>query len=200
MLKKPKSLPRTKLQLREAAKRKAVRLQRAIEKKRTHRSNLSLQALSHWLEQGHAARHAYLERIRRALESEGFRSTPLQWRHKGHAYGLVKDRRDKQIHVRVYEDGVVDAEIEIHKRFLEHLVSPRPSAHREIQAIFSRHGIPTKFINEHYLPRVGAHRRTYPRTRTKVAHLLAGAVGSLGLAGSIAVARLLLGRGKGRGR
>jgi hypothetical protein len=143
--------------------------------------------------QGHRARHAYLERIRSALEREGFRSTAFQWRHKGHAYGLIKDLGDKQIHVRVYGDGVVDAEIEIHKRYLEHLWSPRPSAHRQITQIFRKYGIPIHFVNEKYIPQVGAARKKYPQRRTKVSHVIAGAAGGLGIAGLYA-ARIILTR------
>lgn len=167
----------------------------AILAKRLHRMELSQKAESHWKLQGHRARHAYLERIRSALEREGFRSTAFQWRHKGHAYGLVKDLGDKQIHVRVYEDGVIDAEIEIHKRYLQHLWSPRPSAHRQVSAIFQKHGIPVKFVNERYIPQVGPDRKRFPKARTKVAHLLAGAGGALGIAG-IYAARLMLQRMK----
>ncbi|MBI2077580.1 MAG: hypothetical protein HYT80_04300 [Euryarchaeota archaeon] len=152
---------------------------------------------AHWNVQGHRAKHAYLERIRSALEKEGFQSTVLQWRHKGHAYGLIKDLGDKQIHVRVYEDGVVDAEIEIHKRYLEHLWSPRPSAHKQVQRIFTKHGIPIHFVNEKYLPQVGANRKVYPKMRTRVSHLIAGAAAGLGLAG-LYVARMYLSRVKRR--
>jgi hypothetical protein len=92
--------------------------------------------------------------------------------------------------VRVYDDGVVDAEIEIHKRYIEHLWSPRPSAHRQILQIFKKYGIPVHFVNEKYLPQVGAHRKKYPGSRTRVAHVLAG---GLGIAG-IYAARLFLDR------
>ena len=169
----------------------------AVEAKRAHRLQLSDLAGRHWRLKGHRAKHAYLERIRTALEKEGFRSTLLQWRHKGHAYGLIKDLGDKQIHVRVYEDGVVDAEIEVHKRFLQHLWSPRPSAHRQVQKIFAKHGIPIRFVNEKYLPQVGATRRSYPQMRTKVSHLIAGAGAGLGIAG-LYVARIYLSRVKRR--
>lgn len=163
--------------------------------KRRHRLQLSERAEAHWKMEGARARHAYLERVRFALEREGFRSTPFQWRHKGHEFGLVKDLGDKQIHVRVYEDGVIDAEVEIHKRYLQHLWSPRPSAHRQVHAIFRKYGIPVKFVNEKYIPQVGPDRRKFPKARTKVAHLLAGAGGALGVAG-IYAARLVLQRVK----
>ena len=174
------------------------RLKTLVAKKRLHRDSLSEQAGSHWKLHGKRAKRAYLERVRTALEAEGFRSTPFQWRHKGHEYGLIKDLGHNQIHVRVYEDGVIDAEIEVHKRYLEHLWSPRPSAHREVKEIFQRHGIPIRFVNEHYLPQVGAHRRKFPKARTSVAQLVAGAAGGIGIVG-LYTARIILGRMK-RGR
>ena len=164
-----------------------------VEEKRRHRAALSARAVSHWRMHGPRARRAYMERVRTALEMEGFTSTPFQWKHKGHAYGLVKDLGDKQIHVRVYDDGVIDAEIEIHKRYLEHLWSPRPSAHRQVVRIFQKHGIPIHFVNEKYIPQVGATRSRYPRMRTKVSHLIAGAASTFGVAG-IYVAKLYLDR------
>lgn len=165
----------------------------AIREKRALRRSLSAKAAAHWTLRGARARRAYMERVRTALEMEGFASTPFQWRHKGHAYGLIKDLGDKQVHVRVYDDGVVDAEIEIHKRYVQHLWSPRRSAHRQVQRIFQRHGIPVHFVNERYLPQVGAGRAQYPRLRTKVSHVIAGAAGTLGAAG-LYVAKLYLDR------
>lgn len=178
-----------------ARKRKALLAKKAflVEEKRRHRLGLSARAMAHWKMHGVRARRAYMERVRTALEMEGFRTTRFQWRHKGHAYGLIRDLGDKQIHVRVYEDGVVDAEIEIHKRFVEHLWSPRPSAHRQIFRIFKKHGIPVHFVNEKYIPQVGATRARYPRMRTRVAHVLAGAGATFGVAG-VYVAKLYLDR------
>lgn len=187
----PKPAPRRKAPNRA----KAAKPDAHVVAKRLHRLQLSERAEAHWKLEGARARHAYLERIRSALEREGFRSTPFQWRHKGHEYGLVKDLGDKQIHVRVYQNGVIDAEVEIHKRYLQHLWSPRPSAHRQVQAIFRKYGIPVKFVNEKYIPQVGPDRRHFPKARTKVSHLLAGAGGALGIVG-IYAARLVLQRVK----
>lgn len=165
--------------------------------KRVHRERLSAHAHRHWRLKGQRERRAYLERVRRALEAEGFRHTHLQWRHKGHSFGLVKDAGDKQIHVRVYDNGLVDAEVEIHRRYVQHLYSPRPSAHRTVQRIFAKHHIPVNLINEHYLPKVGATRTWHPKGRTRVAHVLGSAAGILGSAVAASVARLALRRLKG---
>lgn len=182
-----------------ARERKATALRRAREWVRTERAareELAEAARRKWRALGHRKRHAYLEHVREALEAEGFRSTRFQWRHRGHAYGLVKDLGDKQVHVRVYEDGVIDAEVEIHKRFLEHLVSPRPSAHRTVGRLLAKHGISTDLVNEHYLPQLGPMRRKYPGTRTKVSHAL-GVVGVAATVAIFSVARMMLKR-KGR--
>lgn len=178
---------------RSPSKRPRSNAKPGIAGKRSYRADLARQAQARWKLEGARARNAYLRRIRSALEREGFRSTPFQWRHKGHAFGLIKDLGDKQIHVRVYKDGVVDAEVEIHKRYVQHLWSPRPSAHKEVQEVFRRHGIPVQLVNEQYLPQVGAARTRFPQARTKVSHVLAGAAGTMGVIG-IYAARLVLKR------
>lgn len=170
-----------------------------IAAKRAHRDRLTEVALDHWNGAGQAQRATYLAKVRAALIAEGFRSTPFQWRHRGHAFGLVKEYGpDKQIHVRVYDNGVIDAEVEIHRRYVQHLYSPRPSAHRLIQKIFAKHGIPTHLVNEHYLPRAGAQRRIYPKGRTKVSHVVGGAAGFVGSVVAVSMARLVLRRWRGR--
>jgi hypothetical protein len=170
-----------------------------VEAKRAHRARLADIALDHWSEAGDVERAAYLAKVRAALVAEGFRSTPFQWRHRGHAFGLIREHgRDKQIHVRVYDNGVIDAEVEIHKRYVQHIYSPRPSAHRLVQRIFTKHGIPTHLVNEHYVPRVGAHRDTYPKRRTKVSHVVGGAAGFVGGVVAVSVARMVLRRWRGR--
>jgi len=164
--------------------------------KRAHRARLAEVALDHWAETGDLERAAYLAKVRSALVAEGFRSTPFQWRHAGHEFGLIKDLHNgRQIHVRVYDNGIIDAEYEVHKRFVQHLYSPRPSAHRAVQRIFTKHGIPTHLVNEHYVPKVGAARQAYPRRRTKVSHV----AGVLGGVVAVSVARFVLRRWRGRG-
>lgn len=170
-----------------------------VEAKRAHRERLAEVALDHWSEAGPAQRATYLAKVRSALIAEGFRSTPFQWRHRGHAFGLIKEHgHDKQIHVRVYDNGVIDAEVEIHKRYVQHIYSPRPSAHRYVQRVFSKHGIPTHLVNEHYVPRVGAARQKYPKRRTRVSHVIGGAAGFVGGVVAVSVARMVLRRWRGR--
>lgn len=181
---------RTKTQRAQPTARETVKSRIAAQ--RAERQRLERLAARKWRQLGHAKRHAYLEKVRRALQAEGFRPTPFQWRHKGHAFGLVKDLRDKQVHVRVYENGIIDAEVEVNKRFVEHLFSPRPSAHRELRNLLRKHGIAVDLVNEHYLPKVGAARRRYPLTRTKVTHVLGVAAAAV----AVSVARLMLRRAR----
>jgi hypothetical protein len=168
-----------------------------VDLRRAHRRKLSKGAEDHWEEKGQEAKARYLQAVRAALEAEGFRTTMMQWRHKGHAYGLIKDLGKMQIHVRVYDDGVIDAEVEVHKRYIQHLWSPRPSAHEEVQAILERHGISTHLVNEQYLPQVGPLRDRFPDRLWKVAHVAGTTAVVAGGLVAASLARLIV---KKRGR
>lgn len=163
-----------------------------VEQRRKHRAKLSQKGSERWDDEGEEARLAYLEAVREALEAEGYKSTPFQWRHKGHAYGLIKDLGEKQIHVRVYEDGVIDAEIEVHKRYLQHIWSPRPSAHEEVHRILEKHGLETELVNEQYLPHVGPLRERFPDRLVKVSHVAGSAAAVVGGLVVASLARLYL--------
>jgi hypothetical protein len=167
-----------------------------VERKRVHRRSLSEKGAKKWGEAGEDAKRAYMESVRKALEAEGFQSTRLQWRHKGHAFGLVKDAGRMQVHVRVYDDGVIDAEIEIHKRYMQHLWSPRPSAHEEVQQILQRHGIDTDLINEQYLPQVGALRERFPERLVRVTTVAGSTAAVVGGAVVYSLARMYVKRKK----
>jgi len=65
----------------------------------------------------------YLDRAKEALIKEGFRDTLLQFWKPGQVFGLVKPLDDTyEIHVRGYQDGTLDAEIEVSREYLEHLI------------------------------------------------------------------------------
>lgn len=163
-----------------------------VAKRREHRARLSEKGGERWREQGEEARVAYLEAVREALEAEGYTSTPFQWKHAGHSFGLIKDLGEKQIHVRVYEDGVIDAEIEVHKRYLQHIWSPRPSAHDEVRRILEKHGIETELVNEQYLPHVGPLRERFPDRLVKVSHVAGSAAAVVGGLVVASLARMYL--------
>lgn len=81
------------------------------------------------------------------LRKEGFRDTILQVQKPGQVFGLVKRLGHPwemwEMHVRGFEDGHLEAEIEISRDYLEHLNdSYRRSAAAELSRLLSKHGIP----------------------------------------------------------
>jgi hypothetical protein len=63
-----------------------------------------------------------LEVVRRILLSEGFHEPLLQGWREGQVFGLVKLLNELvEVHVRGYEDGTLDAEVELSREYLEHL-------------------------------------------------------------------------------
>lgn len=138
----------------------------------------------------------FLERARTALKAEGFIETPFQYRKKSQVFGLIKDHgHDLQLHVRAFADGVIESEVELSNRYVEHLVSPRRSAHAEIKAVFEKHGLETETINEEFQTRTGSTRTRMPRTRTKTTDLMKG-IGVAGALGAVAIARFVQKRKK----
>lgn len=134
----------------------------------------------------------FLERARQALVAEGFRSTPMQYRKKDQVFGLVKDHGDRlQLHVRAFRSGVIESEVELSNRYIEHLWSPRRSAHNEITRILEKHGLDTATINTEFRTRTGAERERLPRIVTPTRPLVRGAMGIAGAVGAVAVARYL---------
>lgn len=146
---------------------------------------------------GDEATRQFLRQAYDALVAEGFKGTPFQYRKKGQAFGVVKDHgHELQLHVRAFTNGVIESEVELSNRYLEHLVSPRRSSHAEIKAIFEKHGVPTQTINEDFRTRTGAERMRMPTTRTKTSDLIKAGLGVAGAVGAVAVARFVR---KGRG-
>jgi hypothetical protein len=81
------------------------------------------------------------ERVRRALEAEGFKWELWQKPERGQEFGMIRREGDMQLHVRYYEDDVVKAERELANDYVEHLLSPRVSAHDEVEQILVKHGL-----------------------------------------------------------
>jgi len=85
--------------------------------------------------------------IEQILREEGFQDTLLQVQKPGQVFGLVK-RLDPpweiwEMHVRGFEDGHLEAEIEISRDYLEHLDDRyRRSAGTELSQLLSKHGVP----------------------------------------------------------
>jgi hypothetical protein len=84
-----------------------------------------------------------MDEVKRVLISEGFTDpSPLQVWKPGQTFGLVRSVNDKlEMHVRGYDDGSLDSEVELSRDYLEHPYDCRPFFGPLLQ-ILSRHGIP----------------------------------------------------------
>lgn len=92
----------------------------------------------------------WLNRVKKALLAEGFRDPGLLqiWKPK-QVFGLVKDILDiYQMHVRGFEGGRLDSEIELSRRYLEHLTHPSRPATEELTGILDRYAIPYKITEK----------------------------------------------------
>jgi len=89
-----------------------------------------------------------LESIFRA---EGFRDPGLlgafQERKTGQKFGLIKPVNDKlEIHIRGYEDLTIDSEIELRRKYLQHLDAKSYPCYKQIIEILRRHNLRFKCI------------------------------------------------------
>lgn len=89
-------------------------------------------------------RRDWLEVVEKALSKEGFRPTWIQLVKNGQVFGLVKDiGRKWQMHVRGFNNGWLEAEIEVSRHYVQHHVSRyRRDGIRELVQILERHRIP----------------------------------------------------------
>ncbi len=86
---------------------------------------------------------AWLDAVAQALLAEGFHNTAWQLEPEGQVWGRVKDLDDGwQWHVRAFEDGRLEAEIEVGRWYLEHLSHPSQPAIKELADLLDKHGIP----------------------------------------------------------
>jgi len=73
----------------------------------------------------------------------GFRDIPLQVWKPGQVFGLVMPLDDVyEVHVRGYQDGTLDAEIEVSREYLEHLTCGAHSYDHYLSEILKRDNIP----------------------------------------------------------
>jgi hypothetical protein len=88
-----------------------------------------------------------LDCVKDVLVREGFRGTPLQVWKPGQVFGLVKPLDDVyEVHVRGYQDGTLDAEIEVSREYLEHLIYGSSPYDHYLLEILKRHNIPHKVV------------------------------------------------------
>jgi hypothetical protein len=84
-----------------------------------------------------------LDCVEDALVREGFRDTPLQIWKPGQVFGLVRPLDDMyEVHVRGYQDGTLDAEIEVSREYLEHLIYGSYPYDHYLLEVLKRYGIP----------------------------------------------------------
>jgi hypothetical protein len=91
--------------------------------------------------------HRDLEVVRRILLSEGFHEPLLQGWREGQVFGLVKPLNELvEVHVRGYEDGTLDAEVELSREYLEHLWYGSKPYYGYLIDILERHNIPFSIV------------------------------------------------------
>jgi hypothetical protein len=91
--------------------------------------------------------HRDLEVVRRILLSEGFYEPLLQGWRKGQVFGLVKPLNELvEVHVRGYEDGTLDAEVELSREYLEHLWYGSKPYYGYLINILKRYNIPFSIV------------------------------------------------------
>ena len=97
-------------------------------------------------------KNEWLERVKKALLSEGFKDTPLQLGKldPNMVFGLIKEDESKiyQMHVRGYKDGHLESEIEISQQYWQHLFHRSRPATKELAEFFHRHNISYQIIGE----------------------------------------------------
>jgi hypothetical protein len=131
------------------------------------------------------------EQVRRALAEEGFNWELWQKPERGQEFGMIRQEGDMQLHVRYYEDDVIKAERELANDYVEHLVSPRFSAHEEVERLLAKHDLDEEVDVEEkrFPPRHDG--VPMPDTRTRWKPLVLGA--GVALVGAIAGRGLLPG-------
>jgi len=86
----------------------------------------------------------WLEKAKGVLVQEGFQHTPLQGIKSGQGFGLVRKAGDIwEMHVRGFDDGRLESEIEVSRDYLEHLNDKyRRDATPELKQILDFYQIP----------------------------------------------------------
>jgi hypothetical protein len=88
-----------------------------------------------------------LEVVRWILLSEGFHEPLLQGWKEGRVFGLVKPLNELvEVHVRGYEDGTLDAEVELSREYLEHLWYGSKPYYGYLIDILKRYNIPFNIV------------------------------------------------------
>jgi hypothetical protein len=85
--------------------------------------------------------------VKQILLNEGFYEPLLQGWRKGQVFGLVKPLNELvEVHVRGYEDGTLDAEVELSREYLEHLWCGSKPYYGYLIDILKRYNIPFSIV------------------------------------------------------
>ncbi|RIB35388.1 MAG: hypothetical protein BXU00_01320 [Candidatus Nanoclepta minutus] len=86
------------------------------------------------------------------INKEGFRKTRWQFRKKGQVFGLIKPINNfLEIHVRGYKDNTLNAELEISRKYLQHLFKSSIPFDIVLIHIFGKNNIPFEIIKPIHL-------------------------------------------------
>ena len=86
-----------------------------------------------------------LPQVEEALCLEGFGGGPQLWK-PGQRSGLIKGLEGGfQLHFRLFNNGVIQPEREIHNRFVEHPGTSSPAI-KEASVILTKYGIPYRLV------------------------------------------------------
>ncbi len=80
--------------------------------------------------------------LRQTLLSLGFTPTVWQWHKPGQLFGLVYDQDPAQLHVRAFENGVIESEYEVARHYAEHHTWPSEDANGYVARILTQANIP----------------------------------------------------------
>jgi len=81
------------------------------------------------------------------INKEGFKRTILQFRKEGQVFGVVKPINNfLEIHIRGYKDNTLDAELEISRKYIQHLFRDSIPFDIVLIHILSKYNIPFEII------------------------------------------------------
>ena len=115
----------------------------------------------------------WLMAAKTVLLAEGFKRDLKQFRKPGQVWGVIRQEPDDmQIHVRAFNDGRLESEVELSNKYVQHLWSHRRNAHPEVSEILARNGLPTKHVSDTFVPITGSKQgKQMPGGRTKNHHV-----------------------------
>ncbi len=120
----------------------------------------------------------WLKAAKAVLLAKGFKRDAKQFRKPGQAWGVIRQEpNDMQIHVRAFNDGRLESEVELSNKYVEHLWSHRRNAHAEVSDILASAGLPTERVSETFVPITGSKEgKSMPSGRTRNSHATAAAI------------------------